>query len=110
MNDVPAEIDDLLRSPLVLGQAAVAYAPVRYRALEIDRLRFGWTMAPYLRPVGAGVTLPGHYSLVLRLSTLGEWRVEELKGFEWAEHAERWARGLWRDATRLRHQSWRTGT
>jgi hypothetical protein len=104
MRDVPTEIDDLLRSPLLLGSSPVANAPVRYRALELGDIRFGWTMAPYLRPVAAGTSLPGHYSMVLRLSTMGEWRVEELKGFEWAEHAERWARALWRDATRIAHR------
>ncbi len=102
MRDVPAVIEDLLRSPLRFGWYDVAYAPVRYRALEHGQLRFGWTVPPYLRPVAAGAMLSSHYSMVLHLSPLGEWRVVELKPFEWTEHAERWARGLWRDAIRRR--------
>jgi hypothetical protein len=99
---VPTVVDDLLRHPLTFGWYSVANAPVRYRALELGDVRFGWTVPPYLRPV-AGSMLPSHYAMVLRLSAMGDWRVEELKPFEWLEHAERWARGLWRDA--LRHGS-----
>jgi len=105
MRDVPKVIDDLLRSPLTLGQAAVANAPVQYSAIELGDLRFGWTVPPYLRPITAGKMLPAHYAMVLRLSTMGEWRIEELKGFEWADHAERWARALWRDAIRVLERS-----
>ncbi len=102
MRDVPAVIEDLLRSPLRFVWYDVAYAPVRYRAIEYGRLRFGWTVGPFLRPVAAGAMLPSYYSMVLRLSPLGEWRVVEVKPFEWADYAERWARGLWRDAIRKR--------
>lgn len=98
MRDIPTVVEDLLRSPLRLAWYAVANAPVRYRAIELGDMRFAWTVPPFLRPVAAGPMLPSHYALVLRLSPMGEWRVEELKPFEWPEHAERWARGLWRDA------------
>lgn len=97
MRDVPV-IDDLLRNPLRFGWYAVANAPVRYRAIEHGDLRFAWTVPPYLRPVAAGSMLPANYALVLRLSAMGDWRIEDIKPFEWADHAERWARGLWRDA------------
>lgn len=90
-------VEDLLRNPLRLGTMPVAYAPVRYRAVELGDRRFGWTVPPFLRPV-AGASLPSHYALVLRLSPMGDWLVEDAKGFEWAEHAERWATSLWRDA------------
>lgn len=90
-------VEDLLRNPLSLGAMPVAYAPVRYRAVELGDQRFAWTVPPFLRPV-AGASLPSHYALVLRLSPMGDWLVEDAKGFEWAEHAERWAKSLWRDA------------
>jgi len=98
MRDVPTVIEDMLRSPLHLEWYAVANAPVRYRALEHGDLRFAWTVPPFLRPVAAGAMLPSHYAMVLRMSPMGDWRVEELKPFEWVDYAERWARGLWRDA------------
>ncbi len=95
---LPIIVEDLLRHPLQFGWFAVANAPVRYRAIELGDVRYGWTVPPYLRPVAAGAMLPMHYAMVLRLSPVHGWQVEELKPFEWAEHAERWARGLWRDA------------
>ncbi len=98
MRTVPTIVDDLLRHPLHFGWYRVANAPIRYHALELGDRRFGWTVPPYLRPVSAGPMLPMYYSIVLRLSPLDGWRVEELKPFEWPGHAERWARGLWRDA------------
>jgi hypothetical protein len=100
MRDVVTVIEDLLRNPLDFGFYRVANAPIRYRAIEVQDVRYGWTVLPFLRPVHAGHMLSQHYALTLRLSRMGDWRVEELKPFEWAEHAERWARGLWRDATR----------
>ena len=101
MRDLPTIIEDLLRHPLQFSWYTVANAPVRYRAIEHGDLRFAWTVPPYLRPVAAvGTMIPAHYALVLQLSTMGDWRIVELKPFEWAEHAERWARGLWRDARR----------
>lgn len=103
----PRIVEDLLRHPLRFGWYAVANAPVRYRALEMGDVRFGWTVPPYLRPVAAGAMLPSHYALVLRLSPLEGWRVEELKPFEWTEHAERWARGLWHDALAARRTAGR---
>lgn len=102
MRDVPTVVEDMLRSPLRLTWYAVANAPVRYQAIELEDLRFAWTVPPFLRPVAAGPMLPSNYAMVLRLSPMGEWHVEELKPFEWMEYAERWARGLWRDAVRAR--------
>jgi hypothetical protein len=93
-------IEDLLRDPLDLGWYRIANAPIRYRAFELGEIRFAWTVPPFLRPVHAGPMLPAHYALTLRLSPMGHWRVESLKPFEWAVDAERWARALWRDATR----------
>ncbi len=92
-------VEDLLRNPLSLGAMAVAYAPVRYRAFELGDQRYAWTVPPFLRPV-AGRSLPSHYALVLRLSPMGDWLVEDAKGFEWAETAERWAKSLCHDAMR----------
>lgn len=97
MHDEPPIIEDLLRHPLQFVWYRVADAPVRYRALEIGDVRFGWTVAPFLRP-RAGPMLPQHYALTLTLSPHGDWRVRDIKPFEWSEHAEKWARGLWRDA------------
>ncbi len=98
MNDSAPVVEDLLRHPLQFGWYRVADAPVQYRALEVGRTRFGWTVAPYLRPRAAGAMLPQHYALTLRLSAHADWQVLEAKPFEWARDAERWARGLWRDA------------
>lgn len=99
MRDIPTVIEDLLRSPLQFHWYTIANAPIRYRALELGDVRFAWTVPPFMRPV-AGSMLPSHYAMVLRLSPMGDWRIEELKPFEWAEHAERWVHGLWRDAIR----------
>lgn len=97
MDEQPTPIEDLLRDPLVLSGFRVADAPVRYRAIELAGRRFAWTVPPFMRPRARGI-MPGHYALTLELSTFGNWRVVEAKAFEWAEHAERWARSLWHDA------------
>ncbi len=97
MREKPAVIEDLLRHPLQFVWYRVADAPIRYRALQLGDIRFAWTVPPFMRP-RAGWMLPQHYALTLTLSPYGDWRVMEMKPFEWGEHAERWARELWRDA------------
>jgi hypothetical protein len=42
---------------------------------------------------------PACYALVLVRGSMSEWDVEEMKGFEDATDAERWARAMARDAT-----------
>lgn len=97
MTDQPAVVEDLLRDPLQFYWYRVADAPVRYRALELGDLRFAWTVPPFMRPRSRWM-LPQHYALTLRLSPMGRWLVVDVKGFEWGDYAERWARALWRDA------------
>lgn len=93
-NDV---IEDELPRELFLGFYRVAYAPVRYRAIERGDRRYGWTLAAVRRPTAAGTMVPACYALVLVRGGSGEWDVEELKGFEDVVDAERWARSLSRD-------------
>lgn len=100
VRDVRTIIEDLLSEPLELGLYRDANAQHRYRAIEVGDVRYGWTVPPYPRPASTGGMAPQHFALTLRLSPTGDWRVEALKPFEWADDAERWAHGLWRDATR----------
>ncbi len=93
----PTLVEDMLRQPLQLVWYRVAEAPVRYRALELEDTRYAWTLPPFWYQ-RTGRMLPQYYALTLKLSPFGDWRVEDMKPFEWPDHAERWARGLWRDA------------
>jgi hypothetical protein len=97
MDERIAPVEDLLRNPLQWVWYRVADAPIRYRALEFCGIRFAWTVGPFMRP-RAGWTLSSHFAMTLTLSPYGDWRVTEAKPFEFADSAERWARGLWRDA------------
>jgi hypothetical protein len=99
MARTPEVIDDELPRELFLGFYRVAYAPVRYRAIERGDRRYGWTLPAQRRPTAAGTMAPACYALVL-VHGAGEWDVEEMKGFEYAADAERWARSLARDAAR----------
>lgn len=90
-------IEDLLREPLDLRWYRITET-VPYRAIEVGDVRYGWTIRPR-RGQTTGGMVPKHFALSLRLSPTGVWRVEEAKPFELSEDAERWARGLWRDAT-----------
>jgi hypothetical protein len=98
MVTTPEVIDDELPSELFLGFYRVAYAPVRYRAIERGDRRYGWTLPARRRPTAAGTMAPACYALVLIRGRSGEWDVEEMKAFEDVADAERWARSLSRDA------------
>lgn len=90
-------IDDLLKEPIQIGFFAAADSPVRYRAYELDGVRFGWTIPP---AHGWRWFLPPHFALTLRVTPFGQWTVVEAKPFEWHEDAQRWAWGLWAEAAR----------
>jgi hypothetical protein len=97
MEYATSPLEDLLRNPLHWAWYRIADAPIRYRALEFCGVRFAWTVGPFMRP-RTGWTLSSHYAMTLSLSPFGDWRVTDAKPFEFADSAERWARGLWRDA------------
>jgi hypothetical protein len=100
MARTPEVIEDALPKELFLGFYRVAYAPVRYRALESGDRRYAWTLPAQRRPPAAGTMVPACYALVLVRGGSGEWDVQELKGFDDVADAERWARSLARDADR----------
>jgi hypothetical protein len=99
MDTTPEVIDDELPRELFLAFYRVAYAPVRYRAIERRGRRYAWTQPAARRPTAAGTMAPACYALVLVRGPADEWDVEEMKGFEDATDAERWARSLARDAS-----------